>query len=63
MNINEAIPYPNLKESILKHCIVIGIKITVHNYRGGFVLCNANWDTTKCPDSRLARCPHFRGVD
>ena len=23
-------------------------------------MCNANWDPTKCPDSRLARCP-FQG--
>ena len=43
---------------ILKYCTVINWqKNHCPYYRGGFVLCNANWD------ARLAKCPYFRGVD
>ena len=41
---------------------VIGIQMIVPNTEVVIVLCNANQHATECPDSRLERCPHFRGV-
>ena len=41
---------------------MISIQMIVHITEVKIVLCNANGHATKCPDSRLTRCPHFRGV-